>query len=448
MNIAIVGSGEVGYHLANILSRDGHGVTVIDPDPAKAQSIQESLDVQVVVGDGTRASVLTEAGVPKADLMVAVTDNDHVNMLACVLARKMGAKRRIMRLHDTEQLEGYHYFYKSSLGFDVMLSTQELAAEEIVGTVRDRHALAVDSFAGGRVQLRRLRMEKECDLTSGPLSGVKLPSGVLIVALQRKDRFAVPSGTDQLAKGDHIWAIGKSPDLDTLETQLAKNTSWQRSVVIMGGGAVCRRVLHKLRGAPGVSIKVIEKDSRRAQALAAMAGSNVIVLDGDATDLTLLREERIGEANVFIATTRDDEDNMVACQLARSLDAERTVALVSKASYRDIYELLGIDQAISPRILCANSILRFVRSGSPAAIAVVAEGKAEVLELTVRFKGSIKLKDLGMPKGTVVGARVRNDTVKIPTGTSSVKTGDSVIVFTLPEHLETVNKLFAKGGTV
>jgi trk system potassium uptake protein TrkA len=164
--------------------------------------------------------------------------------------------------------------------------------------------------------------------------------------------------------------------------------------------------------------------------------------------LTLLREERIGEANVFIATTRDDEDNMVACQLARSLDAERTVALVSKASYRDIYELLGIDQAISPRILCANSILRFVRSGSPAAIAVVAEGKAEVLELTVRFKGSIKLKDLGMPKGTVVGARVRNDTVKIPTGTSSVKTGDSVIVFTLPEHLETVNKLFAKGGTV
>ncbi|MCA9001518.1 MAG: Trk system potassium transporter TrkA, partial [Planctomycetes bacterium] len=354
MNIAIVGSGEVGYHLAKILSQDGHGVTVVDPDPAKAQSIQESLDVQIVVGDGTRASVLTEAGVPKADLMVAVTDNDHVNMLACVLGRKMGAKRRIMRLHDTAQLEGYHYFYKSALGFDVMLSTQELAAEEIVGTVRDRHALAVDSFAGGRVQLRRLRLEKEGDVTSGPLSSVKLPPGVLIVALQRKDRFSVPSGTDHLEKGDHIWAIGKAHDLDSLEALLAKNTSWQRSVVIMGGGSVCRSVLQKLRGAPGVSIKVIEKESNRARALAAMAGSNVIVLEGDATDLTLLREERVGEANVFIATTRHDEDNMVACQLARSLDAERTVALVSKASYRDIYELLGIDQAISPRILCAN----------------------------------------------------------------------------------------------
>ncbi len=446
MIIAIVGSGEVGYHLAKILSHDGHGVTVIDPDPAKAQSIQESLDVQVVVGDGTRASVLNEAGASKADLMVAVTDNDRVNMLACVLSKKMGAKRRILRLHDTAQLEGYHYFYKNTLGFDVMLSTQELAAEEIVGIVRDRHALAVDSFAGGRVQLRRLRLEKECGLTAGPLSGVKLPSGVLIVAFQRKDRFAVPGGEDCLEKGDHIWAIGKAPDLDTLEAQLAKNTSWQRSVVIMGGGAVCRGVLQKLRGAPGVSIKVIEKESNRARALAAMAGSNVMVLDGDATDLALLQEERIGEANVFIATTRDDEDNMVACQLARSLRAERTVAIVSKASYRSIYDILGIDQAISPRILCANSILRFVRSGSPAAIAVVAEGKAEVLELVVRFKGSVKLKDLGMPRGTVVGARVRDDTVKIPTGNSDVRTGDSVIVFTLPEHLATVDKIFAKGS--
>jgi trk system potassium uptake protein TrkA len=227
---------------------------------------------------------------------------------------------------------------------------------------------------------------------------------------------------------------------------MAKNTSWQRSVVIMGGGSVCRTVLQKLRGAPGVSIKVIEKESNRARALAAMAGSNVIVLEGDATDLTLLREERIGEANVFIATTRDDEDNMVACQLARSLDAERTVALVSKASYRDIYELLGIDQAISPRILCAQSILRFVRSGSPTAIAVVAEGKAEVLELAVQFKGAIKLRDLGLPKGAVVGARVREDAVIIPTGNSSMRTGDSVIVFTLPENMAAVEKIFAKGG--
>ncbi|MEZ6005660.1 MAG: Trk system potassium transporter TrkA [Planctomycetota bacterium] len=446
MNIVIVGSGEVGYHLASILSRDGHGVTVVDPDPAKAQRMQESLDVQVVVGDGTRAGVLAEAGATKADLMVAVTDNDHVNMLACVLARQLGARRRILRLRDTAQLEGYLYFYKACVGFDVMLSTHDLAAEEIIGTVRDRHALGVENFAGGRVQLRRLRIEKEGALTGGSLATVKLPHGVLVVAVQRRDRFFVPSGDDTLELSDQVWVIGSAGDLDAFEALAAKNTSWKRSVVIMGGGGICSAVLAKLRGLPGLSVKVIEKDRGRARALSAASGAGVMVLEGDATDLTLLREERIGDCNVFIATTADDEDNMVACQLARSLGAERTVAMVGKAAYRDIYDLLGIDQAISPRILCANSILRFVRSGSPTAIAVVDEGKAEVLELIVHRKETTKVRDLGMPKGTVIGARVRGDAVKIPTGNTLIKTGDAVIVFTLPEHLSAVQKLFSSAG--
>ncbi|MEZ5976527.1 MAG: TrkA C-terminal domain-containing protein, partial [Planctomycetota bacterium] len=328
----------------------------------------------------------------------------------------------------------------------VMLSTHDLAAEEIIGTVRDRHALGVEKFAGGRVQLRRLRIEKEGALTGGSLATVKLPHGVLVVAVQRRDRFFVPSGDDTLELSDQVWVIGSAGDLDAFEALAAKNTSWKRSVVIMGGGGICSAVLAKLRGLPGLSVKVIEKDRGRARALSAASGAGVMVLEGDATDLTLLREERIGDCNVFIATTADDEDNMVACQLARSLGAERTVAMVGKAAYRDIYDLLGIDQAISPRILCANSILRFVRSGSPTAIAVVDEGKAEVLELIVHRKETTKVRDLGMPKGTVIGARVRGDAVKIPTGNTLIKTGDAVIVFTLPEHLSAVQKLFSSAG--
>jgi len=174
----------------------------------------------------------------------------------------------------------------------------------------------------------------------------------------------------------------------------------------------------------------------------------VIVLEGDATDLDLLLEERVGDANVFIATTGDDENNMVACQLARSLGVERTVAMVNKASYRQIYDLLGIDQAISPRLLCANKILRFVRASSVRAIAVIGEGRAEVLELQARFKGrrdvgeEVKVKDLGLPKGAVVGAVVHGDEVVIPSGETYVRDGDRVIVFTLPENLERVERLF------
>ena len=442
MNIVVVGAGEVGHHLADILSREKHAVSVVDPDPAKARRLQESLDVQALVGDGTRADVLTQAGASKADLVVAVTNDDRVNMLACVIAKKLGAQRVILRLRETRQLEGYRYFYKHALGFNVALSTSELAAEEILATVRERHALEVESFADGRVQLRRLRLREESELTAEPIERLRLPAGVLVVAVSRGERFFVPAGEDTLAVGDQIYLIGEARDCDAFERLAGEKSAWRRRVVIMGAGGIGRQVARALSGTPGVSVRVLESDKARARALSAEGLPDVMVLEGDATDLELLLEERIGEANVFIATTGDDEDNMVACQLARSLGVERTVAMVNKASYRQIYDLLGIDQAISPRILCANSILRFVRSGSPSAIAVLGDGKGEVLELTARLDEPTRVKNLGLPRGAVIGALVRGDLVKIPTGETMVEPGDQVIVFTLPETLEPVEKLF------
>lgn len=445
MNIVIVGAGEVGYHLADILSREEHRVSVIDPDPSKSRRLMESLDVQVVVGDGTRADVMTQAGASKADLLVTVTDSDRTNMLSSVMARALGAKRIIMRLRDMAVLTSYRYFYKQTLGFDVVLSTEELAAEEILETVRERHALEVESFADGRVQLRRLRLREESDLTKAPIADLRLPGGVLVVAVARKELFFLPAGDSQLAVGDQVYVIGESKDLDSLERMAGERIDIRRSVVIMGAGGIGREITRQLSGTHGVSIRVVERDAARARALAASSGDQVMVLEGDATDLDLLLEERIGDANVFIATTGDDEDNMVACQLARSLGVERTVALVNKASYRQIYDLLGVDQAISPRVLCANSILRFVRSGSVSAIAVIGEGRAEVLELRAQFRegrDEIKVKNLGLPKGAVLGALVRDEHVLIPNGDTPVHNGDQVIVFTLPETLEQVENLF------
>jgi trk/ktr system potassium uptake protein len=447
MNILIVGAGEVGYHLASVLSREEHRVTVVDSDPTKARRLMESLDVQAHVGDATRAEVLTTCGAPKADLCVAVSGEDRVNMLACVLARHLGSKRVVLRLKDTAQLSGYEYFYKRTLGFDVVISTEELAADEIVNAVREQNALEVESFAGGVVQLRRLRLRVESEVTSEPLSDLRLPAGVLVVAVMRGSDFFVPKGNTQLAADDQIYALGTSSDLDVLDRMTGAQPQGRRSVVLMGGGGLGREITRRLCDVPGISIRIIERDPVRARALAAEQTSDVMVLEGEATDLDLLLEERIGEAQVFIATSDDDEDNMVACQLVRSLGIERTVALVNKASYRQIYDLLGIDQAISPRILCANRILRFVRSSSPASIAVIGEGRAEVLELRARFSGksSRKVKSLGLPHGAVIGAIVRgDDEVIVPHGETSVKDGDRVIVFTLPEELEDVERVFGR----
>ena len=393
--------------------------------------------------------MLTKAGASKADLVVAVTADDNANMLACTLAKHLGAKRIILRLKDITQLEGYRYFYKQTLGFDVVLSTDELAAEEIIGTVRQHRALEVESFADGRVQLRRLRIREEGELTSDTLAGLRLPTGLLIVAVSRKDEFFVPGGNDRLAVDDQVYLIGRGTDLDQFELLAGAPKLGRRSVVIMGGGGVGVQIARRLDRVPGVSVRLMEKSAARAREIASEFSSAVMVLVGDSTDLDLLMEERIGEANVFIATTTDDERNMVACQLARSLGVERTVAMVNKSSYRQIYDLLGVDRAISPRVLCASHILRFVRSRSVSSIAVIADGRAEVLELEAHHKdgkAERKVKNLGLPRGTVLGAVVRSDDVIIPSGDTIVRDGDQVILFTLPENLSAIEETFRPIG--
>jgi trk system potassium uptake protein TrkA len=445
MDIVIVGAGEVGYHLADILAREDHRVSVVDNTKQRARRLMEALDVQVIVGDGTRADILTQAGASKADLAVCVTDDDRVNMLACRLAKQLGTKRVLLRLKDLGRIEEYRYFYKRALGFDVVLSTDDLATEEILSTVREQHSLEVESFADGKVQLRRFRVREDTELTSDTLAGLRLPKGLLVVAVSRKDRFFVPSGEDRLEEGDKIYLIGKAEDLDEFETIAGAPKLGRRSVVIMGGGGIGRRLATRIDSLPGFSVRLLEKDAARAKDISAKFSSSVMVLVGDATDLDLLMEERMGEADVFIATTSDDERNMVACQLARSLGIGRTVAMVNKSSYRQIYDLLGVDQAVSPRILCANHILRFVRSRSIASIAVIADGRAEVLELEVQgHKGDHdrSIKDLGLPRGTVIGAVVRGDDVIIPTGDSTVRVGDHVILFTLPENTSDIEEIF------
>lgn len=445
MDVVVVGAGEVGYHIADILSREEHRVSVIESDPEQARRLQESLDVSMLVGDATRAGVLTQAGTTRADLLVAVTNDDRTNMLACALGKRLGAKRVILRLRDMQALAGFRYFYKEALGFDLVLSTDELAVEEILATVRQQRALEVESFADGRVQLRRLRIREPGELTADTLAGLELPSGLLIVAVGRKDQFFVPGGDDQLEVEDQVYLIGRESDLDQFELLAGAPRLGRRNVVIMGGGGVGAEIARRLDRTPGIAVRVIERSAARARAITPGFSRAVMVLVGDATDLDLLMEERVGEANVFVATTSDDERNIVACQLARSLGVERTVAMVNKASYRQIYDLLGLDRAVSPRILCANHILRFVRSRSVSSIAVIADGRAEVLELGVHFgdgRSERKVQALGLPRGTVIGAVVRAGEVVIPGGDSLVREGDQVILFTLPENVPAIEQIF------
>jgi trk system potassium uptake protein TrkA len=445
MDIVIIGSGEVGHHLAEVLSKGEHRVSVIDKDPGRIRELQESLDVQAIEGDATFAEVLTRAGVSKAGLVVAATDNDQVNMLACVLSRKLGARRIILRIKNTKRLEEYQFFYKGCLGYDVLLSTQELAAEMVLRTVATNHALEVESFAGGRVQLRRLRIGPDSELTGVKLMKLRLPPGVMVVAVIRKREVTVPGGAFVLESEDHVYVVGKRDSLDDFEALAGEPVKLRRKVVIMGGGSAGVSIARRLDQTPGISVRLFERSKIRARLVAEKLSSRVLVLEGDATDLDFLMEEQVGDVDVFIASTRDDEDNMIACQLAKSQGVERTVALVNKRAYSNVYNLMNIDVAVSPRLLCAQRILRFVRSDSVSSIAVIADGRAEVLELEAHFKGGKKerkVKNLGLPDGAKIGAVVRDEDVFIPNGESVVEDGDQVILFTLPDHIREVESIF------
>jgi len=326
-----------------------------------------------------------------------------------------------------------------------VLSTQDLVADEIVATVREKHALEVESFADGRVQVRRLRMTEDSEILETPIKDLDLPQDLNIGGVSRGEAFHVPTGADQLHAGDQLYLIGKSEGLDSFERLAGAKVLGRRSVVLMGAGGIGRQIVRKLSDVAGVHIRVIESDPVRAKALAAEAVGDVMVLEGDATDIDLLIEERIGESNVFVATSGDDERNLIACQLAHSLGVERKIALVNKPSYRQIYDLLGIDLAISPRVLCASRILKFVRSKAIHSVAVLGEGKAEVLDLQARFRGKRKehtVDQLNLPKGSVLGAIVREDEVMIPHGEHVVRDGDHVIVFSVPEKVEAVLDVF------
>ncbi|MEM8712608.1 MAG: Trk system potassium transporter TrkA [Planctomycetota bacterium] len=442
LKIVIVGAGEVGQHIAAILSREEHAVTIVDPDPTKSRKLSESFDLQTYRGDGTRADVLVDAGASSADLVVAVADDDHVNLLTSVIAKGLGARRVIVRLKDTRILESYRYFYKDALGFDIEISVEQLAAEKVLEMVREHHALEVESFANGKVQMRRLPLRVESELTSAPLGEVRMPSGVLVAAISRRGELEVPSGDAELLVGDQLYLFGTRKGLDSFEKTAGETVAHKRTVVVYGISTIGRSIAKALSYERGLNVIAIEPDEARARALDLECSGTLKVLVGDVMDRNVLQEEGIGDASVFVSATEDDGRNVVACQLAKAFGVERTVAILEGAGLSEIFDFLeGIDQVVSPRIASANAILRFVRAGSLDAIAVIGGGKAEVLEFVTVLPEPTKVKKLGLPKGVVLGAIVQGEEVTVPAGDSVVRNGDRLIVFAKAEAIPDVEKL-------
>ena len=447
MKALIIGLGEVGKYVAAVLTEEKHDVTLVDADAASLAKAEETVDALALRGHGASMRTLREAGVAQADLVVAVTNRDEVNLLATLMAKQLGARRTVARVTNRAYLDdddrGY---YHNFLGIDLVVSTQILVANEIHKLIKSVGAVAVENFADNRVELVEIPVLEEARAAGTPLQDLSLPEDVLVAALLREGKVIIPGGADVVLAGDEVFLIGRIEKLGEAESLFGRTAQQKaRKVVIIGGGDVGYSVA-RLVERDGLDVTLFDESAERCEELAHLLHRTVII-NGDGTDLNLLREERVEHADVFVATSGDDEVNLMSSLLAKNLGARKTVTLVNRPDYVPTYAHLGLDATVSPRLFAASQILKYAREGEVVAVSLLAEGKAEILELIPQEGSAVvgtPLMDLNFPRGALVAAVATAEGALVPDGQHVIEAGNNVVVFTLPEVRPAVERLFRK----
>ena len=444
MNVVVIGLGEVGKHVAMVLSQENHNVTVIDMNPEAVSAINERLDVRSIVGRGGSINTLQDAEIDKADLVIAVTNVDEANILTSLIAKNQGAKKVISRVDSSDYLPDASGYYQGLYGIDLVLSPEILSAIEVNKLTRYLGANYIEEFADDRVTLMQLTQKAKDGVTGIPLAGLSIPPDLLVSAIIRNKKLIIPSGDTKLEEADKISIIGKKEAIDQgIEFFGTRNKIAAEKVVLLGGGEIGFSVARFLEDR-NISVVLIEWKKSRCQKLAEKL-KNTIVINGDGTDIEILKQEKVWEADVFVTASKRDEVNLMSGLLAKELGSKKTIAIVHRPDYLPVYEHLGLDATISPRRFAANKILKYVRTGEVVSVTDIELGKGEILEFVVAGGSKVvgkKLKGLKIPKGTIIGAVAGQRGVIIPTGDDIIDAGDTVIVFTTPKVRPKVENLF------
>lgn len=445
MDIVIVGAGDVGFHLAKLLALEKHNITIIDRDPQKTKRARDHLDAMVVEGHGASLRVLKEARVDKADIFAALTNNDEVNLMACQLAKKMGNPSTVARVRNPEYTTEEFILTPEELGVETIIHPEKETADAVVRLIRQSSATDVLEFAGGKIQLMGIRLEQSSQILRIPLKELLKKYGEVpmrVVAIKRKERTLIPRGDDILAPGDQIFLICAPEYIPEILKLTGKSDTRIENIMILGGGLIGQFVAKTLEGE--VKIKIIESNAERSLEIADIL-PRTLIIHGDGTDLDLLVLEGIMDMDAFIAVTGDDETNIISTLVARHLRVPRTIALVNKVEYLPITPTIGMDAVVSKQLLTVNAVQRFIRQRTVASIATIPGLDAEIIEYIVGTGSRItrkKLRETNFPRNAIVGAVIHETGVEVPTGDTHILPGDKVVIFTLPQAFQEVEKFF------
>lgn len=445
MHIVIIGMGEVGRHLLRTMEYEGHDLVAVDQNAEAISYVEDHHDVATLTGYGASHEVLDEAQVRKADLVVAVTDHDEVNLIAALAAKQLGAKRVIARAQGnawTAHQEGVRY---GLLGVDVVINPRVLVAQELARIARSHGAVDVIDLAQDRLELVQLELGPDARHVHKPLMKLNLPRDTLVAALVRDGRLVVPGGADVLMPGDRVYLIGRPDAILQAEDHFTSKREARR-VAIIGGGVVGRALARNLV-IDGTQVLVIEQNRDRAEALSVEV-PRATVVHGDGTDRQLLEEEEIDTYDLLCCVTSEDEVNLMAALLAQRIGTGRTAALVHRGDYMPIYKQLGVDIVLTPRSVASDQIIRYCRGGGVQNLASLEDGQAEVAELRVpqgaRVLG-VPLRRMGLPRGALLAGIVHEDQVIIPRGDDTVHAGDTVVLLLTESARPIVERIFRAG---
>ena len=451
MKIIILGAGQVGISTAEILAKEDNDITLIDNVASQMEGLQDRLDIRTIVGSASHPSVLEQAGGPDADLILAVTDQDEVNMAACQVAYTLfRTPKKIARIRSVEYLTHREIFSDDSIPVDVIISPEQLITQHVLHLIEYPGALQVVDFAGGKIQLVGLKAYHGGPLVGRELRTIRedLPTvEARVAAIYRHDRPIIPEGDTIIEPNDEVFIVAAAPHIPIVMSEFCAVEAPGQNIMLVGAGKIGLQLARTLEQ-NNYQVKLVEHGAERARQVAEQLDAT-IVLRGDAADEDLMLQENIDAMDVFCSLTNDDEANILSAMLAKRLGAHRAMALINRSAYVDLIESSVLDVAISPSLITVGSLLTHVRRGDTIAVHSLRRGAAEAIETIAHGDATSssvvgrRIEEISLPSGTRVGALLRNQEVIIPHHDTVIEAEDHVILFVIDKkHIRDVERLF------
>ena len=452
MKVIVCGAGQVGFNIARYLALEGNDITVIDQRADLVRRISDSLDVQGIVGHASHPDILEQAGAEDADMIIAVTHGDEVNMVACQIAHSIfDVPTKIARVRDQSYLQPIwaNLYTRDHMPIDVIISPEIEVARAVTRRLQVPGAFEMIPLVDGKVKLLGVRCDEDCLIVNTPLRQLTqlFPDlDMIIVGIMRENLPIVPSADDQMLLGDEVYFVVDSDQVPRAMATFGHEEPEARRLLIFGGGNIGLFLAEEIeRDHPWVNAKVIEFDPERAEMAASQLGRTV-VLHGDVLDSDILEEANVAATETVVAVTNDDETNILASLLAKRYGCQRAITLVNKDTYEPLVTNLGIDVVVSPRNITVSTILQHVRRGRIHSVHTLREGFGELIEAEAMATSPLvgaPIKDAKLPSGVLLGAIVRDGEMVVPHGDTVVQANDRVVLFAAKDSIRQVEKLFS-----